>query len=91
MTTPRREIDFEIELVPDAHCISKAPCHITPTELGKLKIQLDELLQKGFARPSVSPGGAPVLSVKKNDGTLRLAVDYKELNTITIKNKYPLL
>jgi len=91
MTAPKREIHFEIELIPDAQCISKAPYYIGPTELRKLKIQLDELLQKGFTKPSVSPRGALVLFIKKNDGTLRLCVDYKELNTITIKNKYPLL
>jgi len=60
------------------------------TELKELELQLDELLQKGFIRPSVSPLGAPVLFVKKKDRTLRLCIDYMELNKITIKNNYPL-
>ena len=63
---------------------------MTPAELQELKIQLKELLEKGFIRPSVSPWGAPVLFVKKKDGTLRLCIDYWLLNQVTIKNKYPL-
>ena len=63
---------------------------MAPTKLKELKTQSKELLQKGFIRPSVSPWGAPVLFVKKNDRTLRLCIDYRELNKITIKNKYPL-
>ena len=87
---PQREINFGIELIANDQPISKAPYHIAPTELKELKLQLDKLLQNGFVRPSVSPWvGAPVLFVKKNDGTLRLCIDYRELNKITIKNKYP--
>ena len=59
-------------------------------ELKELKSQLQELLDKGFVRPSISPWGAPVLFVKKKDGTLRLCIDYRRLNQATIKNKYPL-
>ena len=59
-------------------------------ELKELKLQLQELLEKRFIRPSVSPWGAPVLFVKKKDDTLRLCIDYRQLNKLTIKNKYPL-
>ena len=60
------------------------------TELKELKTQLQELLDKGFVRPSVSPWGASVLFVKKKDGTLRMCIDYWKINKVTIKNKYPL-
>ena len=63
---------------------------MAPIELKELKLQLQELLENGFIRPSVSPWGAPVLFVKKKYGTLRLCIDYKQLNKLTVKNKYPL-
>ena len=87
---PEPEIDFEINLVPGAEPISKAPYRMAPAELRELKVQLQELLDLKFIRPSVSPWGAPVLFVKKKDGSMRLCIDYRGLNKITVKNKYPL-
>ncbi|XP_075485291.1 uncharacterized protein LOC142525011 [Primulina tabacum] len=89
-TVPNREVEFEIDLVPGAAPISKAPYRMAPAELKELKEQLQELLDKRQIRPSVSPWGAPVLFVKKKDGSMRLCIDYRELNKITIKNRYPL-
>ena len=63
---------------------------MAPAELRELKAQLQELLDKGFIRPSVSPWGAPVLFVKKKDGSMRLCIDYRELNRVTVRNKHPL-
>ena len=87
---PDREIDFQIELAPGTEPISKAPYRMAPLELKELKVQMEELVSKGFVRPSTSPWGAPVLFVKKKDGSLRLCIDYKELNKVTIRNQYPL-
>ncbi|XP_075489604.1 uncharacterized protein LOC142528439 [Primulina tabacum] len=87
---PDREVEFEINLVPGAAPISKAPYRIAPAELKELKEQLQELLNKKQIRPSVCPWGAQVLYVKKKDGSMRLCIDYRELNKITIRNKYPL-
>ena len=87
---PDREIDFQIELAPGIEPISKAPYRMAPLELKELKVQMEELVSKGFVRPSTSPWGAPVLFVKKKDGSLRLCIDYRELNKVTIRNQYPL-
>nr|GEY16711.1 putative reverse transcriptase domain-containing protein [Tanacetum cinerariifolium] len=88
---PVREVEFNIELIPGAEPISKAPYRMPPIELKELKDHLQELLERGLIRPSVSPWGAPVLFVKKKDGSMRLCIDYRELNKITIRNRYPLL
>ena len=87
---PQREIDFSIELEPGTRPISRAPYRMAPAEMAELKTQLEELVEKGYIRPSASPWGAPVLFVRKKDGSMRLCIDYRELNRATIKNKYPL-
>jgi hypothetical protein len=87
---PDRYIEFIIELQPDTSPISKRPYRMLPVELAELKKQLQELLDKGFIRPSTSPWGCSALFVKKKAKSLRLCVDYHPLNAVTIKNKYPL-
>ncbi|KAL4023218.1 hypothetical protein IC575_016969 [Cucumis melo] len=87
---PHREVEFAIELELGTVPISRAPYRMAPAKLKELKVQLQELLDKGFIRPSVSPWGAPVLFVKKKDGSMRLFIDYRELNKVTVKNRYPL-
>ena len=87
---PQRVVDFGIELHPGTSPISMTPHRMAPVELQELRVQLHELLDKGFIRPSTSPWGAPVLFAKKKDKTLRLCIDYRQLNRVTIKNRYPL-
>ncbi|KAL1194882.1 RNA-directed DNA polymerase-like protein [Cardamine amara subsp. amara] len=87
---PSRSDPFTIELEPGTTPISRAPYRMAPAEMAELKKQLEELLSKGFIRPSTSPWGAPVLFVKKKDGSFRLCVDYRGLNRVTVKNMYPL-
>jgi len=85
---PSREVEFSIDLVPGTGPVSMAPYCMAPAELVKLKKQIEELMEKQFIRPHTSPWGAPVLLVKKKDGSSRLCVDYRQLNKTTIKNKY---
>ena len=87
---PHRDVDFVIELHPGTSPISMTPHRMTSVELQKLKVQLQELLDKGFIRPSTSPWGALVLFANKKDKTLRLCIDYRQLNRVTIKNWFPL-
>ena len=83
-------MDFVIELHPSTSPISMTPYRMTSVELQELKVQIQDLLDRGFIRPSTSPWGAPVLFAKKKDKTLRLCIDYRQLNRVTIKNRYPL-
>ncbi|GJR15896.1 putative reverse transcriptase domain-containing protein [Tanacetum coccineum] len=85
-----REIEFHIDLIPGASPVVRSPYRLAPSEMLELSNQLKELQEKGFIRPSHSPWGAPVLFVKKKDGSMRMCIDYRELNKLTIKNRYPL-
>nr|GFA30119.1 putative reverse transcriptase domain-containing protein [Tanacetum cinerariifolium] len=87
---PSREIEFRIDLIYEATPVAKSPYRLAPTKMQELANQLKELQDKGFIRPSSSPWGAPVLFVKKKDGSFRMCIDYRELNKLTIKNRYPL-
>ncbi|GKB18538.1 putative reverse transcriptase domain-containing protein [Tanacetum coccineum] len=87
---PSREVEFCIDLIPGAMPVAKSPYRLAPTEMQELSNQLKELQEKGFIRPSSSPWGAPVLFVKKKDGSFRMCIDYRELNKLTVKNRYPL-
>jgi hypothetical protein len=87
---PKRDIDFSINLMPGAAPVSKAPYRMSTPEMKELQLQLEELLKKGYIHPILSPWGAPVLFVKKKDGTLRLCIDFRQLNKVIVKNKYPL-
>ena len=87
---PVRQVEFRIDLIPGAAPVARSPYRLAPSEMQELSSQLQELLEKGFIRPSTSPWGAPVLFVKKKDGSFRMCIDYRELNKLTIKNRYPL-
>jgi hypothetical protein len=88
--SPDRDVEFVIDLLRGTASISKRPYRMSSTQLIELKKHIKELLEKGFIRPSSSPWGPPVIFVKKKDGTQRMCVDYRLLNEVTIKNKYPL-
>jgi hypothetical protein len=87
---PEREVEFYIDLIPGTAPIAKRPYRMAPTELTELKLQITDLQQKGYIHPISSPWGAPVLFVSKKDGSMRMCIDYRSLNEVTIKNKYPL-
>ncbi|GJV92803.1 putative reverse transcriptase domain-containing protein [Tanacetum coccineum] len=87
---PARPVEFQIDLIPRVAPVARAPYRLAPSEMKELLKQLQELSDKGFIRPSSSPWGAPVLFVKKKDGSFRMCIDYRELNKLTVKNRYPL-
>nr|GFB88424.1 putative reverse transcriptase domain-containing protein [Tanacetum cinerariifolium] len=87
---PARQVEFQIDLVLGAAPVARAPYRLASAEMQELSTQLQELSDKGFIRPSSSPWGAPVLFVKKKDGSFRMCIDYRELNKLTVKNRYPL-
>ncbi|GKA97074.1 hypothetical protein Tco_0824968 [Tanacetum coccineum] len=88
--TASRQFNLQIGLVPGAAPVARAPYPLAPAKMQELSTQLQELSNKGFIRPSSSPWGAPVLFVKKKDGSFRMCIDYRELNKLTVKNRYPL-
>ncbi|GJZ59006.1 putative reverse transcriptase domain-containing protein, partial [Tanacetum coccineum] len=87
---PQRQVEFRIDLVPGVMPVAKSPYRLAPSKMQELSGQLQELQDNGFIRPSHSPWGAPVLFVKKKDGSFRMCIDYRELNKLTVKNRYPL-
>jgi hypothetical protein len=87
---PERKVEFAIKILPGTAPISKRAYRVSGPELVELKKQIDELSKKGYIRPSTSPWAAPVMFVEKKDGTKRMCIDYRALNEVTIKNKYPL-
>ncbi|GKE18448.1 hypothetical protein Tco_1426025 [Tanacetum coccineum] len=88
---PPRQVEFRIDLVPGATPVERAPYRLASSEMKELSKRLKELSDKGFIRPSFSPWGAPVLFVKKKDGSFRMCIECLELNKLTVKNRYPLL
>ncbi|GJX03165.1 putative reverse transcriptase domain-containing protein [Tanacetum coccineum] len=88
---PAQPVEFQIDLIPRAALVARAPYRLAPSKMKELSEQLQELSDKGFIRPSSSPWGAPVLFVKKKDGSFGMCIDYRELNKLTVKNRYPLL
>ncbi|GJZ47689.1 putative reverse transcriptase domain-containing protein [Tanacetum coccineum] len=87
---PARQVEFQIDLFPGVAPVARAPYRLAPAEMQELSTQLQELFDRGFIRPSSSPWGAPVLFVKKKDGSFRMCIDYRDLNKLTMKNRYPL-
>ncbi|GKA38853.1 putative reverse transcriptase domain-containing protein, partial [Tanacetum coccineum] len=87
---PQRQVEFQIDLIPGATPVAKSPYRLAPSEMQELFEKLQELQDKGFIRPSHSPWGSPVLFVKKKDDSMRMCIDYRELNKLTVKNCYPL-
>ncbi|GKF19159.1 hypothetical protein Tco_0067797 [Tanacetum coccineum] len=85
---PARQVEFQIDLVLGAAPVARAPYKLALSEMQELSTQLQELSDKGFIRPSSSSWGAPVLFVKKKDGSLRICIDYRERNNLTVKNRY---
>ncbi|GJZ77882.1 putative reverse transcriptase domain-containing protein [Tanacetum coccineum] len=88
---PARPVEFQIDLIPGAAPVARAPYRLAPSKMKELSKQLQKLSDKGFISPSSSPWGAPVLFRKKKDGSFRMCIDYRELNKLTVKNRYPLL
>nr|GEX50290.1 putative reverse transcriptase domain-containing protein [Tanacetum cinerariifolium] len=87
---PARPVEFQIDLIPGAAPVARPPYRLPPSKMKELSEQLHELFDKGFIRPSSSPWGAPILFFIKKDGTFRMCIDYRELNKLTVKNRYPL-
>ncbi|GKC88543.1 putative reverse transcriptase domain-containing protein, partial [Tanacetum coccineum] len=87
---PTRQVEFQIDLIPGATPVAQVPYRLAPSEMKELSDQLQELFDKGFIRPNSSPWGAPVLFVKKKDGSFWMCINYRELNKLTVKNRYPL-